>query len=226
MGFVTSNPVLPDNATKADDYDVVFDNTQALAAIRIERFMGGESFIAYTDTSYVDIESKIQIAIDGTKLTGLTVYFEFMALVDSGTGYARIYDETAAGALSGSEVSFTNTTVGRKASGSLTLPSAAHSYKVEVKGSAASALPRVWGTKLIAYKQRKREIMGKTHIDREQIGSRIIELGKMRIQLIAELYQIKERQENCEANIHALNGGINELKRFAEMDEEARTDGT
>lgn len=151
MGFTTSNPVSVDNATKADDYDDVFDNTIALAAARIDRHLGGSQIIAYTDTTYVDIDGAVYITIDASNLSGLTVIFAFMAMVASGTGYARVYNINAAAAVASSEVTFTNTSKQRKVSAALTLASADNQYKVQVKGSVAGALPRVWGASLNIY---------------------------------------------------------------------------
>jgi len=144
MSWNATNPVTEDAATKADDYDRLWDDAMALADIQLERSFGGSRIIAYTDTSYVDAEASKHLLINGTNLGGLTVVFEFMCLVVTGTGYAQIYDVTAAGALASSEVSFTNTSADRAASGSLTLPTANHEYKLQIKGSAAGALPRVW----------------------------------------------------------------------------------
>lgn len=51
-----------------------------------------------------------------------------------------------------------------------------------------------------------------TQPDRAKL--RIEELTRFRVQLRAEIADVKDRLESLEANLHAANGGIAELKRL------------
>ena len=149
MTWTTSNPVSVDEATKADDYDALWDNAQALADLRVEKYLGGAYYIGVTDTTYITVPSSIQTWNDASPVSGLSVRFEFQADLVSGTGYARLYNVTGAAAVASSEVTFT--TAGRKSSGAITLASALNAYICQVKGSVAGCLPRVWGAKIVIW---------------------------------------------------------------------------
>ena len=144
MAYTAVNPVSVDEATKADDYDVVFDNIVSVASFRNERAMGGDYHTAYTDTTYVAIEQYKTVTINGTYLSGLTVSFNCMGFVASGTGYVRLYNGTLAAPVAGGEIAFTNTSVGILTTSALTLASGTNFYYIQIKGSTAAALPRVW----------------------------------------------------------------------------------
>ena len=151
MGWTSSNPVSVDEATKEDDYDAIWDNAVALKACRLITPMGGSNVMTVTDTSYVVLPASSYIAIDGTDLSGIYVQFEFMGRVESGTGYARLYNNTLTAAVASSEVTFTNTAIARQSVGGLTLNTANNVYRVEIKGSVAGALPRVYGARIVFY---------------------------------------------------------------------------
>jgi hypothetical protein len=149
MAFDTTNPVSEDNATKADDYDVVFDNTIALKEGRNALTLGGDPHAAVTDTSFVDVPGAVHFEIDGTNLSGLTVAAHFQCVCESGTGTFRLYNVTTAGAVASSEKTFTNNTSDRAETSTLTLTTGVNEYKAQVKGSVAACLPRIWGAAIV-----------------------------------------------------------------------------
>lgn len=61
---------------------------------------------------------------------------------------------------------------------------------------------------------------------KEKINERIADLAKVKLQCIEEIGVTKEKLAQLEANIHALNGGMAELKRLVKIDEEVATNGT
>ena len=149
MAFDTSNPVTEDNATKADDYDVAFDNTIALKERRGQLELGGDHTASVTDTDYVDISGVVHVQVDGTNLGGFTAEVQFMCLVASGTGTFRLYNITDTAEVASSEKTFTNTDADRIVTSSITLASGSKEYKAQVKGSAAGALPRIWDAQIV-----------------------------------------------------------------------------
>jgi hypothetical protein len=95
-----------------------------------------------TNTSYTDITKVLQqlVLIDTSKFVSPTLYFEAVLKAQSGyTIYAQLYDATSGSAVSGSELSTSNTTTTRLRSGSLTLTSG-HEFKVQtyVTGGSSS----------------------------------------------------------------------------------------
>jgi hypothetical protein len=137
MPYEDTNPVTVDNATKADDYDVVFDNCEALRECPGHIPLGGSEYV-YTNTTYSDLEYPVHIKIDGTNQGGdFTYQIHFMGKVAAGTGYLKLYNITDTGDVAGSEKTFTNNTADRIES------------KVMVKGAAATDLVQVWGIALV-----------------------------------------------------------------------------
>ncbi|MHC4745347.1 MAG: hypothetical protein ACYS8Z_25830 [Planctomycetota bacterium] len=149
MGFTTSNPVSEDNATKADDYDVVFDNTIALKERRGQLELGGDYTCAVDDTSFVDIPGVVHAQVDGSNFSGLTVECHFMCKVATGTGTFRLYNVTATAEVASSQKTFTNSTADRIVTSALTLASASNEYKAQVKGATAADLPRIWDAQIV-----------------------------------------------------------------------------
>lgn len=151
MAIETTNPVSDDNATKTDDYDVVFDNTIALKEARRGLPLGGDSHAAVTDTSYVDVPGAVHVQVDGTKLGGdMVIEVHVQCKVAAGTGTFRLYNITDTAAVASSEKTFTDTTSVRRWTSAITLASGAKTYKLQVKGSSAAALPRIWGAVIIS----------------------------------------------------------------------------
>jgi hypothetical protein len=141
--------VTVDNATKADDYDVVFDNCEALRECPGHIPLGGSEYV-YTNTTYSDLEYPVHIKIDGTNQGGdFTYQIHFMGKVAAGTGYLKLYNITDTGDVAGSEKTFTNNTADRIESATITLASGVKEYKVMVKGAAATDLVQVWGIALV-----------------------------------------------------------------------------
>lgn len=149
MAYEDTNPVSDDNATKTDDYDVVFDNGEALREARGHIPLGGSNFV-YTNTSFADLEYPVHIEIDGTNLGGnFTWQLHFMCKVVAGTGSIKLYNITDTGDVASSETTFTNTDADRIESSAITLASGVKEYKVMVKGAAATDLVQVWGIALV-----------------------------------------------------------------------------
>jgi hypothetical protein len=152
MAFETTNPVTVDNATKKDDYDVAFDNTIALQDRRGQLELGGDYLAEVTDASFVDIPGAVHAEVNGTNLgADLTVEVHFMCLVATGTGTVQLYNITDTAVVASSTKTFTNATADRIETSAITLAPGLKEYKLQVKGSSTSDLPRVWGAKIVIY---------------------------------------------------------------------------
>jgi len=149
MAFENTNPVTEDNATKADDYDVVFDNTLALLYRRSKLSLGGYGSEVYSNTTYQELFYPVDLRIDGTTLGGDMVWkIHFMCKVSSGaTGYVKLYNMTDTADVASSEVSFVNTAPFRRASSAITLATGLKSYEALVK--VASGTMQVWDIALV-----------------------------------------------------------------------------
>ena len=155
MALETTNPVSDDNATKTDDYDVVFDNTIALKEARRPLPLGGDLHAAVTDTDFVDVPGAVHVQVDGTKLgNDMVIEVHVQCQVAAGTGTFRLYNITDSNGgdeiVASSTTTFTNTSSDRVASSAITLAAGVKEYKLQVKGSASSTLPRIWGAAIIS----------------------------------------------------------------------------
>ena len=79
--------------------------------------------ISTTSNSYVEPDFPSYVLIDTSKYTGGTYYYEAVIITSAATGYATLWNNTAAAAVSGAEITTTSTSVVRVRSGSLTLTS-------------------------------------------------------------------------------------------------------
>lgn len=114
--------------------DSLNTNAEIFSHLSVEHFFTGSG-------SYID-RTGTYFTLDGDNFDNQTVLFEsVMAVEQAGrTAYAKIYNITDAGDLSGSEI--TSTTVGITApenvrSSALTFPSGAKRYKLQIKQSPA-----------------------------------------------------------------------------------------
>ena len=141
---VTTTPAIG-NATKQNDYIRLRDAIKALSAAGNHDF-GGDVTAYISDTSFVDLPSGSHLEIDGTNLSGMSVFFEANAFANpsnalAGSMFLRLFNVTAGAAVASSQVEISGLSAGqhgRGISSALTLAAAANVYKVQVQSSNAS----------------------------------------------------------------------------------------
>jgi hypothetical protein len=121
-------------------------------AVGLERYLGGDPAAEVTDTTFVPIPGATLVEVDTAGNSGynaLTLELHATAKVAGGTGTLRLYDVTAAAAVTGT-VTFTNTAIALvKLTLTGLLNAAKHQYRCEVKGAAATDRPNVQAAALV-----------------------------------------------------------------------------
>jgi hypothetical protein len=118
--------------------------TQFKLAAERARALGGIPDVGVTNTSYVDVPGAIVVRI----ANAATAQLHAMGFVSGGTGSMQLYDITAGAAVTGSEVTFTDTTPALQVTPDLELL-AGHDYKLQVKVSSATQHAVVYGASLV-----------------------------------------------------------------------------
>jgi hypothetical protein len=118
--------------------------TQHLLAAERSRPLGGIPDVGVTDTSYVDVPGAIVVRMTHAA----TAQLHAMGFVSGGTGSMQLYDITAAAAVTGSEVTFTDVTPTLQVTPDLELI-AGHDYKLQVKVSSGTQHAVVYGASLV-----------------------------------------------------------------------------
>jgi hypothetical protein len=144
MAFdATTTPASGDD-TKLVDYTRLRDNCKSLAGSGSSHDLGGSLDKFVEDTSFVDLPDGWECEIDGTELSGRSVYFEVNALAEVAvavTATLRLFDVTGAAAVASSDVAIVSpgTTRTQGKSGALTLNASLRKYKAQIKGSVGAA---------------------------------------------------------------------------------------
>lgn len=149
MAWNGTNPVVVGNPTRKSDFDRLWDDALAVKEAQSRFDLGGDYTADVADTSYVSIPGFVIAELVVTNLGGLTVEVHAMGKVVTGTGRIRLWNITDAGVV-GSELTFTNTTVGLLKITGLSLPaSGTKQFRLEVRGAAAADRPTVYGAQLV-----------------------------------------------------------------------------
>ena len=141
---VTTTPSVGD-ATKRSDYTRLRDAVKALAGIR--HFLGGSLDKFVQDTTYVDAPDGFEVEIDGTNLSGLSVYLEANAVCEVTAAVScdvklQYWTGAAWADVAGAAASVALTTAyarGWNKSSTFTLPSGVNRIKFVYKGTTGAA---------------------------------------------------------------------------------------
>ena len=119
---------------------IIFQEASSLDKTESAFLLSGYSYKSGGGGSggYTEATDAVRFYYDSSQFDGtVTVYFEAGLYVSGGTGYARLYNLTDSTAVSGSEVSSTNTdweVYERKRSGAITLTTGKE-YTVQITNS-------------------------------------------------------------------------------------------
>jgi hypothetical protein len=140
---VSTTPTVGD-ATKVNEYTRLRDAIKALSA-SCNHNLGGSLSQFVSDTTYANLPDYLEWEIDGTNLSGLSVYFEVNMqcgpTLSSCTGSMQLYNVTTAAAIASSAVSVIFSSVnerGHTKSAALTLTSGINRYRAQIKTSDAT----------------------------------------------------------------------------------------
>ena len=138
MGYDLTTPSVGGD-TKLNEFIRLRDAIQAVSAAGAHDF-GGDWLSGVINVAFVDLPGSCELEIDGTNLTGLSVYLEVNAFAGVGNAAAgspqfRLFNVTLGGAVASSTITVTSVSPGarkRGASGAITLNTALNTYKVQI----------------------------------------------------------------------------------------------
>jgi hypothetical protein len=147
MSFDVTTSVAIGQATKVSDYARLAASIKALAGI--SHYLGGDLSSFISDTTYTNLTTEwLEWEIDGTNLSGLSVYLEVNVKAhpdNSGTVTVsvQLFNVTTTAAVASSEVAVAALAAGARAhskSSAITLATGINKYKAQIKTSDAAKL--------------------------------------------------------------------------------------